>query len=218
MARLFAGSPDKLLASSALVTGPPFTIAAWVIADVLGDDTVFSLGNTTESDHYTLRINSSGKARWRVEDISDVGDVTTTTTFSIGDLIHIAAVEETTSLRHVYLNGGGKDTNTNLITPAGIDEMGIGFRAGGDPGKFFNGTIGLLALYKDAFSDNEVGILAEDRHPLRVRRGDLVGLWALNGQSPEPNIMDGGGDMVVTGTTVVEELKALIGNHILAPG
>ena len=218
MARLFAGSPDKLLSSSSPVTGPPFTISAWVIADVLGDDAVCTIGDASASDQsFSMRVSSGGAVRFRVDD-GTASSATSTTTFSTGDLIHMAVVEETTSLRHAYLNGGGKGTSTSTRTPTGIDEVAIGQRGGSNPGKFFNGTIGPVAIHNAALTDLEIAILAAGRHPLRVRRDALASLLVLNGQSPEPDIMVFGADMVVTGTTVVEELRGLIGNHIVAPG
>ena len=209
MARNFNGISDNLTTPSAVVTGPPFTISAWLNADLLHAGAIASLidssGVGSSTERFQLMARVDGVIRFQARDSGGQGDAETSTTYSSGVWNHACGIAKSATDRSAFLNGGGKGTNAISRVPLGLDETNIGMR---NSDNFFNGRIGHVAIWNVDLTDQEVASLAAGISPLRIRPGNLIAptgaYWPINGQSPEPSIM-GGFPMTVTGTTVVEE-------------
>ncbi len=69
------------------------------------------------------------------------------------------AVFETTTVRHVYLNGQNKASKSNLVTPATQENLCLGRLNDSTPNWEFDGDIWHACFWNRALNDNEVWAL-----------------------------------------------------------
>ena len=209
--------PDFLETDTAFVTTAPFTVCGWFNTAVVDDDTIISLVDKDVGDNtFSLRINTSNKARWRVQDTAGgQNSVTSTTSYSINTWHSMCAVEAATNDRRVYLDGGGKGTSTSSRTPVGIDRTSIGRMGDSTPGNEFDGKLAHIAVWSAALTDGEIAIYAAGVSPRRIRTSALVLYIPINGQSPELNLA--GVNLTVNGTPSVDEEPPDVYFPIIAP-
>ena len=167
MARNFDGIDDLLQIDSTPVTAAPFTVSAWVRPTNLGFNlaAVF-IGNASVSDNFwVLQVEEDNLVRFRVR-VSSSANTLTSTTVTVNQWHHICGVEAASNDRRVFLDGGGKGTNSENRVPSGADRVTIG-RYGSSPpsdpdgDRHFEGDIGHVAIWNVALSDEEVAV----RHP-----------------------------------------------------
>jgi len=83
---------------------------------------------------------------------------------------HGCAVFESTTDRRIYLDAGGKVTNTDsLSSPSGLNRITIGYSDRATNALFFDGEIAEVGVWDISLTDAEVAILAEGFSPLFVR-------------------------------------------------
>jgi len=167
-------------ATSPPVTAEPFTISCWFRApNVTADGALVSIGNSGTTNRFQLNVN--GSVAGDPVSISTVGastvTVNTTTPFVANTWQHAAAVctrtAGTTTLA-VYLNGGGKATNTTTVSPVGINNIMIGGRwLTAVRGFFFNGQISEVAIWSGALTDDQVTSLSRGFAPYLVTSNNL---------------------------------------------
>lgn len=164
-------------ATSTPVTAEPFTISCWFRApNVTADGALVSIGNSATTNRFQLNVN--GSVVGDPVSISSVGAVTatanSTTAFIANTWQHAAAVCASTTSRSIYLNGGGKATNTTSVTPAGINNIMIGGRwSGGTRAFFFNGQIAEVAIWNIALNDDEILSLSRGFAAHSIKLGNL---------------------------------------------
>lgn len=212
MARLFNGTTEWLEVSSALITGYPFAISVWFRLDVLptthGDEmTLFSVSDFSTSfiDFWNLRADDTAdllqftmRAQAGAARVSEVS-----TTLVAGVWNHALVSGLNASSRSLWLNGAGKDTNTNEGTPTNLDRTTIGALTGNDAHTDeIDGRIGEVAIYNRAFSDSEAAAIGTGAPASKF--SGLTHYWLVQGVgSPEPDYI-GTDDMVVTGSAVAD--------------
>jgi Concanavalin A-like lectin/glucanases superfamily len=190
MSRSFPGDATGRLIASAPITSAPLSMGCWgytatgfsQYAIELSDSAAFS------DQQYQLFVNSDNTVRIHAPGVSDA---VTSTTISADTWFHMMATIDT-SMRKVYLNGGGTGTSTGSSSPSGIANLVLGadrvFFGFGDPA-YFNGwkkNLAEAAIWDIVLSDEEVAILASGISPLLVRPDHLVSYWPLIGcQDPE---------------------------------
>lgn len=213
MARLFDDASSQYLEyAGAVVTGPPFSVIAWFQSDDLTNGgELWSLANITNGTADYFRLNfTAGPISIGARDFATAANVfvPTTTSVTAANTWHCAAgVWATTASRSVYLDGGGKATDTTLVAPSGMARTAIGRLVRFAPTAYFSGLIACVAMWNIALTDAEVLSLAQGLDPLRLQRANLIDYWlhgALVGQaSPEPSLLPGSSHaMTVTGATV----------------
>lgn len=176
MAFSFNGT-SYIEATSTPVTAEPFTISCWFRApNVTADGALISIGNSSTTNRFQINVN--GTVAGDPISISSVGAVTatanSTTAFIANTWQHAAAVCASTTSRSIYLNGGGKATNTTSVTPAGINNIMIGGRwSGGARGFFFNGQIAEVAIWNIALNDDEILSLSKSFTASLIRPNNL---------------------------------------------
>ena len=79
-----------------------------------------------------------------------------------------------------------------------------------------NLRVGHVALWDAALTAQEVASLANGVSPLRMRRGNLIEYWPINGQSPELGVV-GGFNMTLNGVPAAIE-EPPIPWSVVAPG
>jgi len=173
------GSSQYLIRSSAVVTAAPWTIAAWFNTDDgTSDQGIFAICDT--SAWQWSMLYARGTASRTVAVSNTAGIFATTGTYSADAWHHACHVETSSTSRAVYLDGGGKGTNTSSTAPTGIDNATVGCRAlGNGVYNYFSGAIAEAAIWNAALTDAEVAILAQGYSPLFVRPESLVGYWPL---------------------------------------
>ena len=182
MAVLYNGSTQYSVLSSAPVTAAPWTISSWVRpdTDTVGE-TAFSIGDNAVDDNYVLLALSGttggDPAQYIVRNGATNVVTVTSTGFSAGQWHHICGVEISSSSRAVYLDGGGKATDTTSVVPANLGSTSIGRLDRLNPVSFIDGRIGETALWSVALNDNQVKMLAAGVSPLRIRPDALEGYW-----------------------------------------
>lgn len=164
-------------ATSTPITQVPFTITCWFLPpNVTADGTLVSIGNSATANRFQLDVNGSlAGDPIRISAIAaSTATASCTTPFIANTWQHAAAVCSSITSRSIYLNGGGKATNTTSITPAGINNIMIGGRwNGGTRGFFFNGRIAEVAIYNAALTDDEVMSLSKGFAPYLIRPNNL---------------------------------------------
>ncbi len=222
MARLFDDTvPHRLEADGTPpVTGFPFTFVTWAqLDDVADQGAVLSIGDKDVSNMvWTISydgITGGDPIKGQVVDGSQA-NFFTTTGLTVDTWHHGAFVEESATSHNILIDGGSKATSTSNKTPAGADRVSIGRLARSAGGADHSGLIGPVAIYDVALTDADVASLAAGVNPKRYKRGNLVALWPINGQSPEPDII-GGFSLTVTGATVSDRAIPQMRGQMMAP-
>lgn len=187
MARNFVAASSQYLIRSTGIPSAPCTMACWFRAnDVDNLYTVLEANSTSDSKIY-LSLSLGGiVAGDPVGFASRAGaaerSTTTTTGYTANTWNHACGVEVSDSERHVYLNGGGKGSNTQTTGTISADRVDVGRRPGaGSPSNYMNGRIAEVAIWSAALTDNEILSLARGISPMQIRPGSLISYNPLFG-------------------------------------
>lgn len=228
MSRAFAAASSQFLRAFAplISAGAPFSIAGWIrtpTAAPTADQFIWQQSNSSASYAWRLLVEGStpgdrGKIRWVARENSSNGRAQTAGVVSANTWHHVAATELTAANRAVYLDGTDKGVNTGNKNPLSTshDRTVIGSNRGDV--EFWDGELGHFAMWSVALSDAEVLSLSEGAHPLKLRRGDLLAYWPLNGQAPELDIVGGLDLPLVNAPTIGEEPDGLFGDVVVCLG
>jgi hypothetical protein len=171
VARTFA-SGDQVYdgAFTGGVTGAPFTMVVFArIVSIASKQVCMGLNSGSESQMYRFRNQTGGTMLFQAYDGS-FGTAETSTAMVNDVWVHVAGVETSSSSRAVYLDGGGKGTNTTSKTPSGIVRTDLASAAGSDD---YVGSLGGFALWNAALTDDEVLQLANGFAPSLIRPAAL---------------------------------------------
>ena len=163
--------------TSTPVTTFPFTMACWFNpANDTAGGTLMSIGVANGLDRFQM-VNRGDLAGDFIAISSLVGATAATATTTIGYTAntwhHAAAVCASITGRSIFLNGGGKDTNTTSSNPAGINNILQGGRWSTSRGFFFNGRMAEAAIWNVALTDDEVLSLSKGFAPYLIRPSNL---------------------------------------------
>lgn len=177
MAFSFNGTSSYIEATSTPVTTFPFTMSCWFNpANVTTGGTLMSLGVANGTDRFQMVIRGDLAGDF-IAISSLVGATAATATTTIGYTAntwhHAIAVCRSITSRSIFLNGGGKNTNTTSSNPAGINNILLGSRWSTSRGFFFNGRIAEVAIYNAALTDDEVISLSKGFAPYLIRPNNL---------------------------------------------
>lgn len=157
--------------ASGLATATPFSCAAWVYltANALSGDVLFlgASGSTGNSNIFRLLAGANAVALTN-------GNLATGSAISLNTWTHIAGVWASATSRSIYVNGGGKVTNTTSATPSGVDRTTIGKRDNASNDGGLAGNIAEWGFWNAALDDAEVASLAAGAPPLNVRPTSLL--------------------------------------------
>lgn len=210
MARFFVRASSQFLQRDGTppVTGAPFSVGVRFRKNNNTDGAALVTipDKDVDDDRFLLEARGSGPGRTvRWASINSGSDFAETSTAWVVDTWHHAlAVEAATNDRRVYLDGGGKGTNSASSIPAGLDRISIGVDGKLTPVNFMGGDIGYVAIWNIALTDEDAVSLANGLDPRKLKPDNLVYFVPMNGQSPELDII-GKFNMTVTGATKSEE-------------
>lgn len=199
MALSFSNStPDYLAAGSAPATAAPLTLACWVRPTSTSLDMCpISVGSSSlATNYFIIGMRRSGIANdsntiWALAaDASTPGgqSTRTTTTFSAGDWIHVAAVFTSSTVRKVYIAGvsEARVNQAGAVSPV-VNAAAIGAIMAPTPFWGFEGDIAEAGIWNVALSDSEIAALAKwGRFARTVRPGALASSQPMRRASNEP--------------------------------
>jgi len=224
MARLFDdGSSEYLDAGSSPSTSPPLTVAAWFYSDDATHDSqpIVAIGNDANdtTNFYRVHADSDGAVKAVAYNDATLGVAATSTSWSADTWHHACGVFSATNSRAVYLDGGGKVTNSTSVTPTVNKAMIGGLQYSDAPAftPYFSGRICHAAIWSAALTDAEVALLAAKISPLLVRPQSLVAYWPLN-EASDADIV-GGYHMTAYNTpSWAESVPVTMPGMVILPG
>lgn len=204
MARDFGGATgDYGIITSLQVTALPISVAFWANVDSVADYgsfAQFGLSVSADTYHRVLHENAAPFRVYAQSGNATSGFAVSTTSQATGSWCHVAAVFASDTSRSIYLNGGGKATNTTSVlgfTPTRMTFMEYRNFSTLYP---LNGKIQEIGIWNVALTDAEVYALSRAISPLSVRPDALGEYWPMLGRtSPEQNMV-GGSAMTLNGT------------------
>lgn len=200
MARRLNGSNEYLQRTAAIVARP-FAMGCWFRADGITTNIVLmSIGsNTVNLQYHDLRL-AGGDAGDYLKSFSrnsaTYDNATTTTSVSSTTAwYHALCIHASATDRRVYLNGGGKGTNSTSVSPSSADRTLVGALQYGiaDIRAWWDGAIAEVAVWDlsgwpgstdseraDSFEASALPGLSAGYLPLFFPLG-LVAYWPLGG-------------------------------------
>lgn len=219
MARTGWSSANFLRYAGGLLTAAPLSIGGWAnFASISANKIVAGLYNSASGDNvneFMLLLNSGNTIGFGTGDGTTRSSATTSTTLTANTWRHLMGVTSAANSRAVYLDGGGKGTESTSRTPSGINRTSFGKQDNAGTALNMGSTdlLGEWGLWNIALSDADVLALAGGISPLLMHPEALVGYWPLVGiNSPENNLMDNTSTLSIQGT-----LSAAAHPRILMP-
>lgn len=187
MAWDFDASGDWFINSSITAPGMPLTIACWAWSDLSTARAIGGLHGGSNHQHIISFESSTVKAQSRSGAASAVA-ASSSTTYSTGQWHHVCGVFAAADDRAVYLDGGGKGTNTTSRNPSNDT---IALARGNGTGFLLNGRIAEFAVWDAALTDDEVAQLGAGVSPLLVRPINLYFYFPLVRVDPPRCVISG---------------------------
>lgn len=183
MARGFTDAADNYLSYGfALSSAYPLSFSCWFYPTVKDVDhyALVTMADTAVVNQWLgLYPNSLNSVNMSVRNVNGYS-ATTTTMFNLNTWNHTLGVLESSTSRYVYLNGGGKATDTNTCAfPTGLDNTIIGALIRTTTLQTISSRVAEVAIWSVALGDVEAVALAAGISPLAVRPQSLVAYWPL---------------------------------------
>jgi hypothetical protein len=171
-----ASSSEYLQSTSPPVTAYPFTLACWAYHTNTGNAVCLGLSDASRTNGWAwIGLDTDHSARGGTFGSGNqAGYLNSTTTTTINTWAHICTVNAATDDHRIYLDGGGKNTNSTTAPLNSIDNISVGMMRDSSPGYAFDGLIADAGVWDVALSDDEVSMLAVGYSPLFVRPQNLV--------------------------------------------
>ncbi len=183
------GSSQSLSVDATPITSEPLTISAWFKADILqADDILVSIVDKSSGTlFWALGIGwddfGAQGANSVLQAITRNGSrvyAQTSTSYTALTWHHACGVWAASNDRRVFLDGGGKGTETTGLSPSGLDRIAIGVLGDVSPTDYMDGKIALVVLRNVALSDAEVAEEAAETNLagiLAIQSAAIVAYW-----------------------------------------
>ncbi|MEE8607814.1 MAG: LamG-like jellyroll fold domain-containing protein [Nitrospiraceae bacterium] len=168
-------SNEMLIYSSTPVTGAPFSIVAFVNADVenINADAVSLADASADDQYFALRCDNTGRIEYHVQAGATAVSVDAAGTLVAGTWQAVVIIERTTADRSIWTPGDVETTDTTSATPTGIDRIGIGGRATLTLTNEFSDKIAFVGIYDVALTAHEAKQFLRGADPYSIRRPRL---------------------------------------------
>jgi hypothetical protein len=176
-------SSSYLQVESPVVTDYPFTMSCWFnVSNITANHALMWIGDKDVPDYWTLLGAWGNLVGDPViafsHDYSPPGTpaqkAETSTGFSANKWYHACGIWGGVSNRTVYLDGGGKVTDTDTVgAMTGHDRTAIGAARDSSPGAYTDGKIAEAAIWNAVLTDAEVIRLAAGYSPSLIRPQNL---------------------------------------------
>lgn len=167
---------------------------------------IYNSAGTGDRHSFRLKINGTNNVQASTAEAAASSVATSSTAFSLNTWFHVGGVYDITTGtdRAVFLNGGGKGTNTTNRTPSGLNRTSIGIQdnsAGNEP---FPGLLAEACVWNTNLSDALMARIALGYHPASIQSANLLACWPLIGDyNPEKDIF-GANDLTIVGSLAGE--------------
>ena len=184
MSRSHNGTDQWLSRSDKLgITAYPVSFFAWIKATSVSsfNRSVVGLYQQAPSNNNFLKlaVKTDRTVELAARDSGGYRVATTSNQITLDTWQTVAGVFASTTSRSVYVNGGGKvtDTATDTTSIASLDRFAIGALVEAAVSEFFAGLIGYVGVWDTALSDGNVTSLHGGASPLTV--GPPIGFYRL---------------------------------------
>jgi len=177
-------SSQYLQTDAAPVTGPPFSLSIWFKSDdeVAANQTIWWCGDKDVPQHYySFRYKPVTQNLVWDAFAAAVHGKAILSPISAGTWHHALGVAAASNSRTLY-SGGSKKTNTNDVSPAGVDRVALGRMADSSPIRYWSGNLAWACMWNIALTEADANNLALGWHPFLVERDNIVAFWPLGGQ------------------------------------
>ena len=207
MAYEFNGTNQSLQLNSAVVGATPLTMACWFRP--VNTTSLFALIYIGEAAAVANRFAMFARGDLAGAPVSIAADnignapVQTTSGYTANTWHHACGVFTSSTSRTVYLNGANSATNSNNITPSGLNTTTVGSRFRDNVnGLFFNGLIAEVGIWNADLTVAEIASLADGMTCNKVRPQSLVFYAPLIRQLQD-----------IKGRTITNNNSATVANH-----
>jgi len=180
-------SAKYLRASSTVVTAAPLSMSCWIYPTVDSVGAILGIGNSGASSntHSWLIWRESTFDRISLMRSDDVNNYayTSNSSCSVNTWYLATAVEVSSTLGSIFINGGDKGINTDSVVPSGINNISFGRQANAGT-NYYNGYIMNACIWNRALSDAEVYELY--KNPWILYKPYTPQFWSLPTKAPEP--------------------------------
>lgn len=204
--------------SAGLVTAVPVSICVWAKTSITGSVqelvALHASGSANNRNVFDLSVSASNTVSMRAANGSGAGIAGSSTTITANTWFSACGVAGATASRAVYLNGGGKGTDTTSLTPTGINEtlVGVANNAGSKTNAWAQGGTGAIAwgaVWTVALTDADALEYSLGVDPRLIEPASLVAFWPLEGIFPEYNLLSNTSVLTEGGTLTVATDPAL---------
>jgi len=204
MPRLFDDASTEFMEKDvAPVTAAPFSMLCWVRSDAAStlQGLMFLGDKDTVNDHWYLSLHSNSRARLTASGGGSPNRAQSSTNWTANTWHHITGYEESTTSRAVFVDAGGKGTNTASEVVENSDRISIGRLGDSTPSNYMSGDIADALLLNVVPTDAEVTSIFGGFLPRRIRPKNVKGYWPIHGMnSPETDWSFEGNDLTLSGT------------------
>lgn len=181
MSVLFAAaSSEYISAASSPVQDDAMTFACWFYtADTTSTMNLINVGDSA-SNFRGWRLQCGGGTAGRLEAAkynagSGAARATSTVGYTASTWQHAVSVFSASNSRAVWLNNSEYTNATSRTTDAATyNRIGLGARLGSSAQEYFDGRIAVPAIWNIALDADDIGALYAGKHPLTIRRSNLV--------------------------------------------
>lgn len=190
MARDFNGTTSYLHLGVTLASAYPFSVAAWIKPDSVGDEaSIFALGDSSSStNNLDCAINPTTGGNYQVlataYNGTNASQVFDSADLTYGVWQHAGWEFGSATSRKTYANGtsGGSSTTPSVTYPSGIDAARIGRRVITSAFQaYYDGVVGEVVATKSVLTADQWTALALGVDPrFVIDKADIIDFWTLH--------------------------------------
>jgi len=175
-------TPSYLEVDIAAFTVEPVTVGIFLNApNITGIHPVFFCGNKNVGGNHCVMFGRGDQSGDPLEvQVNAAFVLRTTTGFSANQYHHEMAAFDTSTLRHVYIDGGSKASDSTTAAFSGFNRTGIGRSGDSTP---FEPTASVGFAYGVAWTpgltDEEILAIGKGEWPFNVRPHRIIDYWPL---------------------------------------
>lgn len=180
--RIFNGSSEYFVKTSAIITALPITFCTWASIET-ASGTVLGITKTIDNTVYTVMIHGTGQ-KLRAQNSGQAGDTRfaeSSNTYTLNSWTFACANHNTTSSRSIYV-GGTKTTDTasNTASPTNAcDRTTLGVLIRLAIASYFDGSLGHAGFWNVTLTDTEVNELYLGIPAIYVRTNSCKAYYPL---------------------------------------
>lgn len=180
------GSSEYLEINKAVISGPPFTIVAWIRPDDLGQvGYVLSISDKDLTYRWcgvVANYPSNGDISAVSYNGASLGVATAAKAMSLNTWHQVCGVWHSASDRRAYVDGGNEGIETTTSAPPGLDRTSVGRCGDATPAYYLSGKVDIVIVWGRALSVAELAWLHREPFCMfgKAIRPGLIGSQIIN--------------------------------------